>query len=1089
MTRTQTLKHRLISSLMVIVMLTASFVGTTFAWFTDEVTSAGNKIESGNLLIDLIHEDENGPVSLKENTDHKPFNYDNWEPGYTEVETFKIKNYGSLALRYRFSIEVAAGTAVLGKNGENLADVIDVYLLEGDASVSSFDEITAAGSAWVNKGTLTKVMENPASFLGGTMQSGDEKSLKIALHMQESAGNEYQSLSVGDIYINLVATQWTYEGDSFDDQYDNESEFPLVIGKIFSASAPVTVNANNEVESDTAIGGAEDNYKTTVPAGVLLDENVTELTLDIDAVSSNNSEANFSMNAGDVARYLDVHVEGVSENNTVPMVIDCLGAAPAGLLSNNINLYHVENGVTVTMTAVDSLAELDAHNEYYYNSATGDIHLCMASFSEVAVAANVENPWDGTTANTAWYDNNVDASEFTLADVEDFVGFRNLVDGGNSFAGKTVILGSDINLGGHNFDPIGWGYDYAAYNRDGVEGKTFKGIFDGNNHTIYNLYQHGWDLESANGTDYTYTNCGFGLFAAACDATIKNLTVSGANIVAECVEMGIVVGLAQGNCTFENITVEDSKIANYQRPAGGVVGEVSPKYNGSGWEGTFTFENITVRHDVVVGSLWGDFDAPVGGVIGARWDDANVSTVNMTDVTVACRLDVYSDVTAAYEWYAYRRAGMLIGNTDTPPADGKNSKVATADFLTCSNVNVYYGNWVNYTYCQFTNQDDEWCNGYPWVRVQAGENCSAYSNPRYGQPVIGGVTVNSADHTHADGDECSLLIKFDQLYGGGQGVYGQASHGGVTIKDLLYTITYMYNGEILDVVYVTDNTVAVSTANKVIEDKVTADTADNLIFDKWVNAGGQGVAEIAANNTANVTIYPSWKNSIHTARFVDQDGNVIYEVTFREGDTSLAGEPTVPEIPLCTGAWENYSDKLANAQGDIVIYPVYTVNESNVVAVGIDIDGDGVIDYYEVGSVDLQPDADGGVTIPGEINGIPVKVVTGLSERLKGEVKNIEIQEGVEELTQEAFAHTPNMTQVWLPSTINKIGANTFSVQGQDKKENLTIYYAGTKADWDKITLVTDWNKGMRAGSMIVCSDYIGEIENSGKINWVANAG
>ena len=248
------------------------------------------------------------------------------------------------------------------------------------------------------------------------------------------------------------------------------------------------------------------------------------------------------------------------------------------------------------------------------------------------------------------------------------------------------------------------------------------------------------------------------------------------------------------------------------------------------------------------------------------------------------------------------------------------------------------------------------------------------------------------------------------------------------------------------------------------------------------------VTEIAAGNTANITLYPSWTGDLHTARFVDQNGNVIYEENFEQGATSLLAVPAVPEIPFCTGAWEDYSSKLKNATADIVIYPVYTVSSSQLTATGKDTNGDGIIDYYEIGSVNLTPDeTTGGITIPGYINGIPVKVVTGLSDNLKGDVRNIEIQEGVEQLTDKSFAGTPNMTQVWLPSSLKLIGTNTFSIQGQDKKENLTIYYAGTQAEWDKVVKETGWDKGLRDGSKIVCTDKTGEFHNNGTIIWSAN--
>ena len=65
------LKQRLISSVLVLVMLFASLIGTTFAWFTDTVTSSGNKIVSGSLKVDLelFDEETNQWNSVKDSND------------------------------------------------------------------------------------------------------------------------------------------------------------------------------------------------------------------------------------------------------------------------------------------------------------------------------------------------------------------------------------------------------------------------------------------------------------------------------------------------------------------------------------------------------------------------------------------------------------------------------------------------------------------------------------------------------------------------------------------------------------------------------------------------------------------------------------------------------------------------------------------------------------------------------------------------------------------------------------------------------------------------------------------------------------
>ena len=122
------------------------------------------------------------------------------------------------------------------------------------------------------------------------------------------------------------------------------------------------------------------------------------------------------------------------------------------------------------------------------------------------------------TANTDWY-NDTDP-EFTIVTAEQFAGFASLIDEGNTFEGKTVKLNSDLNLlkldaNGNPicFEPIG------SYRKD----TPFKGTFDGQGHTISNLYQNTWALNNG----YYYGDLGMGLFGKVEDATIKTIVMDG----------------------------------------------------------------------------------------------------------------------------------------------------------------------------------------------------------------------------------------------------------------------------------------------------------------------------------------------------------------------------------------------------------------------------------------------------------------------------------------------------------------------------------------------------------------------------------
>lgn len=364
-----------------------------------------------------------------------------------------------------------------------------------------------------------------------------------------------------------------------------------------------------------------------------------------------------------------------------------------------------------------------------------------------------QNPfdyWDGTE-DVSWYDEA--KTDFKIDSAEGLAGLIDLVDGGITFEGKTISLTNDVDLKGKLFDPIG------SYRQD----KAFKGTFDGQGHTIYNMSQNTWELNNG----YNYGDLGLGLFGKVEDATIKNLNVDGANISGESALCGTIAAASYGDTVFENITVSNSKVADYQYYAGGIVGWAS---------GTPTFKGITIDSSTTIAGQWGDFNNACGGIIGGA---SASSEIVMEDCIVECCIDTHNDVVSAYQWYTYRRAGMLIGDTNNT-VDDKNVTNASAPQLTCKNVTVVYGEWSYYHYCEFAG------TGYPYVRCEGGVSCDPYSNIRYGHPTdSSGNKVVDDNHTHNDGEDHMILIAFNQLYGGPSGdryaTYGGQTHDGVTI--------------------------------------------------------------------------------------------------------------------------------------------------------------------------------------------------------------------------------------------------------------------------------------------------------------------
>ena len=1071
-------KSALLYSIISLVLCLSMLVSTTFAWFTDSVKTGINTIASGVLDVELYH--SNAAVTDEQVTAETKLFMDLqgnpilWEPGVVSYENLRITNAGDLALCYEATVNTANENYVQDPSGAlyGLSHILKVGFVEGGITATDRDAVVAS----VEEGSWTSL----SNFLqrGSLLpeSAGEfEETWGIVIYWQPGEFDNYWNLNNGkqlnegevlsiDLGIKLVATQEIYEEDSFGNNYDVMAGFTK--GKIdVTVSTPVAVSDEGKTEQPVTLGNASAGVSAEIPAGVDLAEGTSTLTLTVKTMDE--SGANVKLAKGETSTSLDVHVDGLAEDNTTPVLVKLERLFAPNLNSGNYAMYHVEDGVTVQMTCVATLAELDAHNEFYYDVATGDVVMSVVSFSEYVAVTDNKNLWEGNF-DTSWY--NTTATEFTLTTADQLAGFGAIVDGtaegiaADTFANKTVYLGADINLaGGVSLNPIGCGYDpdTGVSNSGGVEGRPFKGTFDGQGFTISNLYQNGWDI------GLSYCNLGGGLFASIANGTVKDLNIDGANIVMECVEQGVLVGLSQGSCTYENINIYNSKVANYQKATGGLIGEVTGA-------GTTNINNVIIGSDVVVGSLWGDFDAPVGGVIGARWANGADPKINMNNVTVSCRLDVYNDVTSTYQWYAYRRAGMLIGNTETSKANANGTNVATADFLKCTNVTVEYGGWVDYHYCEFSEEYNS--PSWPFVRVEKGENCNAFSNPRWGVAKdANGNAITSISHTHTGDDDHNVELTFNQLYGGGQGVYGQPTHDGVTVVTYKYKVEFINKGELLYTYYATNNDSVYTLPGKesdVAKLAVESMEQTDIEFSHWINAGSTAVPSIPAGNIENYKVYPSFVD-LYTATFVDQQGNILGYEFFAKGNDGAAVKTkaqsiTPPEVEDCTfnqtdyaNSWEvHYTNDdgtvtptklgiydFTKADRDITIYPIYTY-DGDVNLIPVDTDGDGATDYYQVGGY-TNPSGQDLVRIPAEVNGIKVT-----------------------EINENAFSSYADLHSVVIPENVTMINNFAFAKEwGRNNwdGETITLYYEGSYEDWMKVEgdFAGDWDNGLGAGSRI----------------------
>ena len=269
MTNSKSTKRALLTSALALLMCVTMLVGATFAWFTDTASTGVNKIQAGNLNIELQMKDNNGNwVNAEGKT--LPFLVNGkipaegtqilWEPGCTYyVPEVRVVNKGNLAVKFEYVNELLG---VTGKLAEVLEPVFKTPVDTNGEDINIEPEVLKPGEA------------SPAWSFG--------------YHMLETAGNEYQNATATGMCLTVVATQATYEKDSIDDQYDKDAEYPILVTTgdelqaiVSNAKAPVNIVLTNSITTNNFV----------IPAD-------KDVTLDLNGRTVTNAGSHTILNKG-----------------------------------------------------------------------------------------------------------------------------------------------------------------------------------------------------------------------------------------------------------------------------------------------------------------------------------------------------------------------------------------------------------------------------------------------------------------------------------------------------------------------------------------------------------------------------------------------------------------------------------------------------------------------------------------------------------------------------------------------------------------------------------------------------------------------
>ena len=288
-----------------------------------------------------------------------------------------------------------------------------------------------------------------------------------------------------------------------------------------------------------------------------------------------------------------------------------------------------------------------------------------------------------------------EANPYIIESIEDLVQFSLDVENGNDFAGKVVKLAQDLDFNNDKsyIDPTRTDMareDEIALKTEmtsgigffpiGFDEEAFSGTFDGQGHTIYNLYQ-------SQETDH------LGLFGHVVNGSVNNVNVTGTikgEVSTKPNEGSYYIGGVVGQISsdtdvqIENCSFNGTIQASYY--VGGVVGEI------------ITTANATIKNCTSTGTLKGL--GQVGGIVGGTdgvqltiENCNNKSNISLTENYRAAGIIAYANVSSVSV-----KNSINSGTISSSAADAH----ALAGILASVNINTTNPTIISITDCNNT---------------------------------------------------------------------------------------------------------------------------------------------------------------------------------------------------------------------------------------------------------------------------------------------------------------------------------------------------------------------------------------------------
>ena len=341
-------RRALVNSVVSLLICCSMFIGTTFAWMTDSVSSLNNKIASGNLDVEMYYLNGEEYMPVQEETNL--FETENpWKPGSKKMVNMKIANLGTLALAYEMQVYIAEEVKSITENDVDirLSEHLKFGVIDGKfegTCEEAVQSLEASGSNAIQvseintKKSINDIYKHSEGTLypkPGTSEKIAEKEFTFVVWMPDTVGNEASTKSGEEppsvtLGVNLVATQTAYEDDSFGADYDEEPRYTKPVAtadELFEALSVSDKETEIVLTQDIDLSGEEWSsvgmFKGTLDGKGYAIQNMTDengLFESLDGATIRNLKIE---NAAIVAEsnHTGILAGSIAKNETTPLAV------------------------------------------------------------------------------------------------------------------------------------------------------------------------------------------------------------------------------------------------------------------------------------------------------------------------------------------------------------------------------------------------------------------------------------------------------------------------------------------------------------------------------------------------------------------------------------------------------------------------------------------------------------------------------------------------------------------------------------------------------------------------------------------------